>query len=386
MSRASDLHRDAMTAADFAIMERLKGNHEVSLAEYRRAFRFEREAAAEAMREGVGEPTISVLQRSAATLALEAGEVREAERLVAAALAKEPPEDIANELRDLLENVYFRRHLDLRGIKLLNGEFQFSMSGPAVGFGIAPSDEYVGRVTNVETLLYRTAERHLNYPYRERGRRKNQLSEDLSLYVTVPRAASFAVTFRLGAPIQGNLWGQQFAEEVVDEVLTCLDMLNRGEDRAVRERINDPAYFANFVGLAKKIAPDGKKVTGVGFTAPTEQTVREIAFKRRKDELPSPVTRDEDQVDAELVAQVPLVGTDDAVEAVTIVGRLAYADELLDHNEIRVEPDVGGSAIRIQVPRGLMSDIVKPMWGQRVVLKANKRGEKFEYVDIDEAE
>jgi hypothetical protein len=50
------------------------------------------------------EPTRSVLHRSAAALALECSELREAERLIGRALAGNPPEEIANELRDLLLN------------------------------------------------------------------------------------------------------------------------------------------------------------------------------------------------------------------------------------------------------------------------------------------
>jgi hypothetical protein len=56
------------------------------------------------------EPTHSVLHRSAAVLALECSELREAERLIGRALAGNPPVDIANELRDLLlEEVYPQR-------------------------------------------------------------------------------------------------------------------------------------------------------------------------------------------------------------------------------------------------------------------------------------
>jgi hypothetical protein len=43
----------------------------------------------------------------AASLALECGALREAERLIAVALSGNPPEEIAEELRDLLEQVYF---------------------------------------------------------------------------------------------------------------------------------------------------------------------------------------------------------------------------------------------------------------------------------------
>jgi hypothetical protein len=53
------------------------------------------------------EPTRSVLHRSAPTLALECGALRDAERLIAVALSGDPPAEIAEELRDLLEQVYF---------------------------------------------------------------------------------------------------------------------------------------------------------------------------------------------------------------------------------------------------------------------------------------
>ncbi|MEC4818413.1 MAG: hypothetical protein SAK29_34850 [Scytonema sp. PMC 1069.18] len=56
------------------------------------------------------EPTRAVQGRSAATLAIECLELREAEKLIGRALAGNPPDDIANELRDLLlEEIYSRR-------------------------------------------------------------------------------------------------------------------------------------------------------------------------------------------------------------------------------------------------------------------------------------
>ena len=49
------------------------------------------------------EPTHSVLHRSAAWLALECGDTRMAEKLASAGLAAHPPEDLAEELRDVWE-------------------------------------------------------------------------------------------------------------------------------------------------------------------------------------------------------------------------------------------------------------------------------------------
>ena len=71
-------------------------------------FTFEKKAAVEIAGDFDFEPSRSVLHRSAASLALQCGEFREAERLIAGALAGFPPDEVADELRDLLEQVYLK--------------------------------------------------------------------------------------------------------------------------------------------------------------------------------------------------------------------------------------------------------------------------------------
>ena len=66
-------------------------------------------AAIDALEEYI-EPTYSVLHRSAATLALDCNDLRKAEQLAAKALAKEPPDFVADELRDVLGQVYSNWH------------------------------------------------------------------------------------------------------------------------------------------------------------------------------------------------------------------------------------------------------------------------------------
>jgi hypothetical protein len=95
---------------------RLKRDNAQSRDLFRLAFERESEAAALVAGDLAMEPTRSILHRSAAALALECGEYRSAERLIATALAGDPPEEIAEELRDLLEQVNFCRHLQLRGL------------------------------------------------------------------------------------------------------------------------------------------------------------------------------------------------------------------------------------------------------------------------------
>lgn len=110
MQDVEPLHQEAMALVDQAVLARQRGDAAQVAAFARAAFEKERAAANLVASQFELEPTRSVLHRSAAVLALECHEVREAERLIAQALAGDPPEDIANELRDLLlDEVYSQR-------------------------------------------------------------------------------------------------------------------------------------------------------------------------------------------------------------------------------------------------------------------------------------
>ena len=75
----------------------------------------------------------SVLHRSAGSLTLDCGRFRQAEQIAATALAGNPDPEIAEELRDLLENIYFHRHLELKGIAFQDSQLQFRPVRPSSG-------------------------------------------------------------------------------------------------------------------------------------------------------------------------------------------------------------------------------------------------------------
>jgi hypothetical protein len=96
------LHHRAMELAEKAFVLRRQSKGDEARALSYQAFLLEKQAAENAQTE----PTRSVFYRSAATLVRDCGEYREAERLIAAALCGDPPEAIADELRQLLNEVY----------------------------------------------------------------------------------------------------------------------------------------------------------------------------------------------------------------------------------------------------------------------------------------
>ncbi len=163
----SEVHNQAMELAVQADMARMMGDHEEGKRLIREAFSLERLAAESAKNRLDLEPSRSVLFRSAASLALESGEAREAERLAAIGLSGNPPDEIADELRDVLERSSFQRHLKLHGYRLLEDEFQISLAGDSVASGIAPFSEVMPRADSAVRLLYRTAQRRSGRPFRD---------------------------------------------------------------------------------------------------------------------------------------------------------------------------------------------------------------------------
>jgi hypothetical protein len=375
MQNVTNMHQEAMKFADLAELARRSGDSSAFKSFSNQALELEAKAAWAMSSQTDLEPTRSVLFRSAATLAIEVRRLREAEQLIAAALAGNPPSEIAEELRDLLEDVYFQRHLEVKGVTLNPGDVQMTLEGAAVGFGIARSDIFVQRLKDLETLLYRTAERLMGQEFRESGRRKKSLSESFELYLSVPRAASFAVTLRLGQSSQLNLPGVDCTTNTMKVLLDDLALVNEGNLDALKNSIPDESYRINFMGLAERLAPDGKEIRTVGFTTAPDQVKRVVALVATKKQL------------RERIRKIPKnFATDTDEKEVVITGHLLEADATNRKEGIIEVVDAGSTAHKIIVPRGMMRDIVKPMFEEEVVVIGVSRQGRIELVTIDLAD
>lgn len=116
MSQIQVLHQHAMDLAEEAAIARLRGASEQAEQLTRQAFEQETRAAALVANILDAEPTRSVLHRSAASLAIECGELQAAERLIATALTGNPPPEIAEELKDLFIQINLSQYLQRQGI------------------------------------------------------------------------------------------------------------------------------------------------------------------------------------------------------------------------------------------------------------------------------
>jgi hypothetical protein len=248
-----------------------------------------------------------------------------------------------------------------------------SIAGKAIGFGVAPANAFVDRVEKTEALLFRTAERKKNKPYRDSGRYGKQLEDNLELFVSVPRAASFAVTFKVGRGEQLSLPGTSLAEEIIDEVIECLSLFTQKNEDKLRERIKQEDYYRNFVALARGIAPDGENVNLVGFTTLRRGAIRRVAMKPEKSEI---------QVEVPVALALPKKTQELKPVKVQVTGFLKMADarkEGKDHIQLIAENNLQHTVV---VPAGMMSDIVRPLWEARVTVTGTQHGSKITLEDI----
>jgi hypothetical protein len=344
-----------MKQADLAHAARREGLVEDARRYFEEAYRLERTGALQLRDRFDAEPSRSILFRSAATLALQAMRFAEAEQLVCMALAGNPPSDIAEELRDTYEQITFSRHLELRGVTLQEREIQMSLVGPGIGYGIAPTDAVFERIEHAQTLMYRFAERKLNRAYRVNGAPPKEIREAISLFMAVPRAASFAVSLRIGG-VQAILPGMSIGDDVIDDVVECLGLYEHEEEEALRHRIQDEAYLTNFRALARAIAPDGKEVDAVGFTLMRYGREKTVALKRVRNQQPRPESSDH------------TIRTS-SIESTTITGTLNFADKAVEQGRNIIKlVDEQGNKHSIVVPPGIMDDIVHPLWSYRVTV------------------
>lgn len=99
------LHNRAMVHAEKAFLLKKAGDDDQALEQNQKALYLEKEAALLLKEELSIEPTRSILFRSAASLAIECNEYRESEQLINYGLSGNPPQEIREELNDLLDTV-----------------------------------------------------------------------------------------------------------------------------------------------------------------------------------------------------------------------------------------------------------------------------------------
>ena len=367
-----NLHDEAMENADHAFFARRDGNHEAFLRYSRIAYEKEKEAAL-LIESQESEPTRSVLHRSAAALAFDCGEYRDAEKLIFCAFAGNPPEEIADELRELYDKVKFARNLQLNNIVLREDELHVSLQGDAIGHGIAPRKPIFSRITDIERLLQRMVSLKNGLAYSDQLAAR--VRDNYQLFLSGFSAGSFNISLKLGRAHQPSLAGSGKFDDIFGVLIENVSLINQGRYDLLQANLREPAYYRNFVGLVKRIAPDGMTVSSVGIRAKIGNQIRHVSFERNKHELldiPVPVAEQGDK-------SIELKN-----ETRTITGILKYADAL-ESNQVRLL-DESDTKWKITVPSGMMREVVKPHFEERVLVLGRAIRKRRNHLYLDHIE
>lgn len=362
------MHKQAMLYAQEAMVAQKTGQQAEAIALYEQAFALEKQVAFSFLTKNSSEPTRSILFRSAASLAKNLGHYREAEQLVAYGLAGDPPDEIADELRNLYEDINLYRHLDLKEPLQDAAEMQLSISGDGVGYGLAPADEVSKRISVIEQLAVRTAERITGKDYRTSGQASKELRSQFRFYQSVPQAASFTVKIRLGKP-SGQMalpFAQDVEKQIIDDIVKGIDLINTGQEDRLKEWIPNEDYRQNFISLIKAISPDGSVIRQVGLTISRHGEPQSVALVKTKSDM--------------AVSERPNNNNQEIITGTTqIVGYLKFANATT--NQIHIIPE-SGKPQKIIVPSGL-SDIVKIYWEDEVQVTLLHKGRSVVLGDIE---
>ena len=218
---------------------------------------------------------------SAASLAFQCKKFEESLQLIAKGLSGFPPLQVKEELKTLWEQVNFEEHLYARGVVLSSEELQLSLYGNVVGSGLIPYDEFLKRIEAMYSILSRTVQRKMKREYRRSGRLAG-MYRHFTPTLSVPRAGSFAITFRLALPSEHQKMMFVDAAEIIDEILAGMEFINKGNEERLKELIGQEAYYLNFISLARKMAPDGDNINLVGLTS----SRRQVGLTKRYKDIP----------------------------------------------------------------------------------------------------
>ena len=367
MNTFNDIHNEAMDYAEYALSAKRRGDTVEASRLFAKSLELERKAI-DLLTEQV-EPEYSILHRSAATLALDCGEFRLAEQIAAKALAGAPPQYVVWQLRSVMEQVTQHDHLRLNGLALAEDELQMSLAGSMIGPGLASLDDFIPRADGMRKLMRRVSEHINGQAHSENGPPDVHRLPAPDVLISPLRAGSVAVTLKVGSPVEPEFPEIIGSTELVDETLDVIELIASSDSAGLASKCPDEAYRRNFVQLVRNIAPDGDRVTQVGFTAVSSGKERTVPLTTTRAEL-SRSSRTSDPEEHEEV----------------ITGRLVFADGTRQRTQsIKVLQAVGKRPRTIKVPAGMMDDIVRPLWNEELTAVCTVKGGTTTLVEVEGA-
>ena len=356
-------HNNAMGFSDDAMRAKRRGHHDDARELFEKALSSEREAL-KLMEGVVDEPIYSTMYRSAATLALDCERYQLAEQLAYAALAGDRPGYLVSELLHLAEEARFYTNSSSEGIESAEDELNVSISGELITRGQALWSDIMPRFDGVHIFLSRMWDFVAG---REHGGISGARSDGAPIMIGTLVPGSIAVKMKIGEPAQERLPSIGGSDDVIKNTLQTIRALDEFNESELASLIPDKAYRGTFVNLVRDIAPDGRRVSWVGFAGVVDGKEMRVPLRRTKASFnarthTTPETRQR-----------------------LIVGRLPYADGFRKRGDQIKIIDENGIVHQVEVPPGRIDDIVARYWKERVEAECIQKGETLRLGSIRKA-
>jgi len=364
MSSVRELHDQAARLAQLSMVARHQGELEQAKDLARQAYGYESRAAELVADDKSSEPTRSILYLSAASLAYQCKEFQAAQRLIAKGLSGYPPPQVEEDLKDLYEQVKFEYNLQARGVTLGDEELRLSMEGKIVGPGIVLYDEFKKKIENTLDIVNRTVERKMGREYRTGAGRPSKKDRPF-IPLVAPVPGSFSITLKL-ALAEGQMPLFFTAAQIIDEILNGIKLLNNRDEEGLRDLIEDEKYRRGFVSSVRDMAPDGDKISFVGFASKS----RTVSLTRQRSDI-------------ELMPEIEAAEGDVERKLIEVTGLLDFAT--IREQEIIGLTDKDENRYAVVVQEG-MEDVVRSYFAQYVIVTGLYDGKKIYLTDIQSSE
>lgn len=384
MTTVRAIHDRAMLLADKLIAARKDGaddQHVIALA--KQAFAAELEAATLSFNRDTSPATRLILLRSSAHLAREAREWSTGLDLAIRALGDPTLRDHRTELLRVLDTLRTYEHLEVSGVELSDTEVQLSLAGSEAAPGFARAEEVTRRVNNVRKLLVRNSLRRLGQPFDAAAPKSRLFREAFTPYLSLPRAASYAITMRFGVHEQTELElaGAEEApppslSDSLDELVRNVKDYAKGGLAALRESIHDENYAKATAGLLRDLSPDNKRIQTVGLTVFRNGRADPIALPPRDAFDPPRVSRMPSATDGQALPPIEL----------EVRGRLLEGSAKKPQRAHATIVEDSGREILFHYDEATHGDVIDGYWKHLVTARIRRvRREKFFLIDIEDA-
>ncbi len=374
MNTINDFHNRAMDIADNAFLLRRSGDIEGAMRLFLEAKFLEEKAAVLLPIDPNNEPSRSILFNSAASLAFNGKDYESTQRLAANGLSGYPPIEIEEELRDLIDEVTFTKHLLTNGIVLAENDVKMTLVGASVKKGVAKFDQIMIRSEKFVTLIKRTIDRIRNIPFSNSRKTNSVIDNQFPVFITGMPPSSFSIIFKVGFPEkQLSFFSDEIdSTKIIDEVLQCFELVEEERIDELKTRIPDQNYYDNFMGLTKQIAPDGNEVKTVGFTIIREGELKPVSIRKSRQEIKD----NQSAIDSKQKIEEN--------ETFVLLGILRYANALANSKfgKVKLIEDKTNITHSISVPSGIIKDVVQPYFEEHVSITVNKHGKTLYLEDI----